>query len=233
MRSQTCHGQPEADPVCSSVATRVHSYKALFLRASLASGVCALVLLYQYQIVIALPSACLDLPSLHLFFAERVLFRASDCSGGSIGFKLDASFMRAHHSAVKWLAGKAFKGVPRERFAITSKCEPHTFKEAVYVVISLSVSMQGKIEAYFYKLSPCRWGPMMKGQQFLPLDLSPQACRAAVEESLRDLQVPLHTGALAHAHLTQEGKVPACMTAARLSAWLSQLERTRTEHCRC
>lgn len=29
---------------------------------------------------------------------------------------------------------------------------------------------------------------MMEGQQFLRLDLSAQACRAAVEESLKDLQ---------------------------------------------
>ncbi|KAK9833316.1 hypothetical protein WJX81_005704 [Elliptochloris bilobata] len=52
------------------------------------------------------------------------------------------------------LIGKAFKGMPREKFAITSK-----------------------------------WGPMHKDHQFLPLDLSPSACRAAVEASLRDLQM--------------------------------------------
>lgn len=36
-----------------------------------------------------------------------------------------------------------------------------------------------------------KWGPMHKDGQFLPLDFSPKACRAAVEESLRDLQVAL------------------------------------------
>ena len=39
---------------------------------------------------------------------------------------------------------------------------------------------------------------MSKDQQFLPLDLSPQACRAAVEESLRDLQALIHSGAFLH-----------------------------------
>jgi hypothetical protein len=33
-----------------------------------------------------------------------------------------------------------------------------------------------------------KWGVMHKDQKFLPIDTSPKACRAAVEESLKQLQ---------------------------------------------
>ena len=60
----------------------------------------------------------------------------------------------APHSCCERTPGKAFKGVPREKYAITSK-----------------------------------WGVMHKDQKFLPIDTSPETCRAAVEESLKQLQV--------------------------------------------
>ena len=94
---------------------------------------------------------------------------------------------------MEWFAGKAFKGVPRERFAITSKCEPCVpclHDKCFYYGIFIGYACSN-LSPLSNELGPCRWGPMMKGQQFPPLDLSAQACRAAVEESLKDLQARL------------------------------------------